>query len=626
MLHEAIKYEKIDHLVTRQYEAEQRMLAAFREGNYTLQNPYVEVNPYFIAPLTALIMFNTEEVVSPTITVKGKEEAGNITHTFKEAKEHILPILGLYPDFENTVEVILSNGEKIQIKLQTDQLKDMPHKATYMKTTSEYMKDQMMFVTPSGDSLAGGYDYAGDCRWHLVEPFIFDMKRAKNGNILIGSNRLMKMPYYTAGLCEMSLMGKLYTEYCIPGSYHHDQIEMEDGNLLILTQEKDAATSEDMCVLVDRKTGEIIKSWDYKKVLPQNVAKSGSWSEHDWFHNNAVWYDKRTHSLTLSGRHQDVVINIDYETGELNWILGDPEGWPKEMVDKYFFTPVGDGEFDWQYEQHACMMLPDGDIMLFDNGHWRAKKKENYILNKNNFSRGVRYRINTENMTIEQVWQFGKERTNHFYSSYISNVEYYRDGHYLVHSGGMGYYHGETCEELPVYMDLSDPENRLNSVTVEIMDDDIVFEMHLPSNYYRAEKMRFYHEGDNLLLGKGKVLGYLGKTEEFETEIPGVEETGELMPTYCDASIVEEEDRYIFKSKFKKGQLVMLQLEREEEVHKYYISTSAKPFLAMCVGTFRPKDDRSVTLNINKEGLEGEFDLRIIIEDKKYETGLKLDF
>ena len=39
--------------------------------------------------------------------------------------------------------------------------------------------------------------------------------------------------------------------------------------------------------------------------------------DYDWFHNNSVWYDKDTNSITLSGRHQDAVINIDYDTGEL---------------------------------------------------------------------------------------------------------------------------------------------------------------------------------------------------------------------------------------------------------------------------------------------------------------------
>ena len=283
-----IGYERIHHLVVRQYEREQEMLEELRKGNYTLENPYVVLNPYFVNPLTAMILFKTEKEEPVTVTVKGKEEAGNITHTFPAGTEQILPVLGLYPEFENTVEVSLPDGRSHQIKIQTDKVENMPYQADYIKTTSEYMDGNLMFVTPAGDSLAGGYDYRGDCRWHLVEPFIFDMKPAKNGHILIGSNRLLNMPYYTAGVCEMDLIGKIYTEYRIPGGYHHDQFEMEDGNLLILTQEKNGATGEDMCVLVDRNTGEILKSWDYKKVLPQDVAKSGSWSEHDWFHNNAV--------------------------------------------------------------------------------------------------------------------------------------------------------------------------------------------------------------------------------------------------------------------------------------------------------------------------------------------------
>ena len=32
--------------------------------------------------------------------------------------------------------------------------------------------------------------------------------------------------------------------------------------------------------------------------------KSENWIEYDWFHNNSVWYDKGTNSITLSGRHQ----------------------------------------------------------------------------------------------------------------------------------------------------------------------------------------------------------------------------------------------------------------------------------------------------------------------------------
>ena len=141
------------------------------------------------------------------------------------------------------------------------------------------------------------------------------------------------------------MIGKVYREYRIPGGYHHDEWEMENGDILILTQYLPRGTVEDACVLVDRKTGKILKEWDHQDVLPvYPVGGSGSQDAHDWFHNNAVWYDKKTNSLTFSGRHQDIIINRDFETGKLNWIIGDPTGWPEEMQ-KYFFKPVGDGEF-----------------------------------------------------------------------------------------------------------------------------------------------------------------------------------------------------------------------------------------------------------------------------------------
>ncbi|MGL6175226.1 MAG: aryl-sulfate sulfotransferase, partial [Cellulosilyticaceae bacterium] len=571
----AVEFKSVEHLITAQNNSEQEMLQAFQNGNYTVEKPYVKVNPYIICPLTALIIFDTEEEVEVTLTVKGKEEAGDISHTFPKAREHRLPVMGLYGGCENTVIITLSNGTVSEVKMITDPIKSNIAKCTYMNTTSEYMQGNMMFTTPAGEDYASGYDYNGDCRWYLTEPFIFDMKRLRNGNVLIGSNRFIGAPYYMVGICEMSLCGKIYKEFRIPGGYHHDQFEMEDGNLLILTQKAGAHTAEDMCVLVDRNTGEIIKEWDYKKVLPQDKAKSGSWSEHDWFHNNAVWYDKKTNSLSLSGRHQDAVINIDFETGDLNWVIGDPEGWPQEMVEKYFFTPVEGKEFEWQYEQHACVILPDGDVMMFDNGHWKSKNPANYKLAKDNYSRGVRYKIDTEKMTIEQVWQFGKERGAQFFSPYICNVEYYRDGHYLVHSGGIAYYESKPCESLGAFLDTTDPKTRLNSVTVEVEDDVVKFEMHVTGNFYRAEKLKFYHEGENLVLGKGQLLGTLSVNEEFLTEVPA-EETGILIPETHQAKFINEEDRIIFDAKFEKGQLVMLQLEAldGETVRRYFVPTT----------------------------------------------------
>ena len=77
-----------------------------------------------------------------------------------------------------------------------------------METTAEYLKDQLIFVTPSLAALATGFDCRGDIRWHLNIPVVFDLKRLKNGNLLIGTERVLQMPYYMSGVYEMTMAGR----------------------------------------------------------------------------------------------------------------------------------------------------------------------------------------------------------------------------------------------------------------------------------------------------------------------------------------------------------------------------------------------------------------------------------
>lgn len=619
----AIELKKIAHVIDDQDVAEKKMLQECKEGKFTLDAPYVKLNPYLIAPLTALVFFTTPEETEATVLVKGKEKAGDMSFTFPKAKEHYVPVYGLYAGYDNQVEITLGSGAKKSLTIKTEKAPDTVHMPSKIETTPEYMGSNVVFVSPTSPGSTAAYDYKGDVRWYGTLNFAFDLKRVKNGRILIGTQRLLMPPYHTTGIFEMGMIGKIYKEYRVPGGYHHDQFEMEDGNLLILTQDPPRGTVEDMCVLVDRNTGKIIKSWDYQKCLPQNVGGSGSQDDHDWFHNNSVWYDKKTNTLTLSGRHQDAVINIDYDTGKLNWVIGDPEGWPEDLVKKYFFKPVGDVKnFDWQYEQHSAVVLPDGDIMCFDNGHWRAKVKEKYVPAKDNFSRGVRYRVNTDKMEVEQVWQYGKERGAEFFSTYICNVEYYGEGHYMVHSGGTGIFKGETCNKPPVqFMGDDEKDLKMNSITVEIKDDKVVYEMQIPANYYRAEKLPLYCKEDVLAFGKGQLLGTLGVTEEFLT-IPDTKDGG-MVPEKYNLRVAQETDRLVMKGSFEKGQLAMLLLEGDK-THAYFVPTTKRPFLAMCVGTFLENDDRAVEFPVSFENISGKFKISLIVDDYKYDTGIEL--
>ena len=636
---ETINYEKLPHIIDRQYEAEQAFLAEFAAGDYTITNPLVKLNPYIYCPLVAVVLFRTPVATEVTATVLGKEAAGNISHTFPSEKEHILPIYGLYPGYDNQVVLETANGAKQTITITTEPAIEEAKAATSIKTTADYMGHNLMFLTTAMDSMPVGYDYKGDIRWYANVNFNFDLKRMPNGHLLMGTERLVGMPYYTTGLYEMVFSGKIFKEYRGPiGGYHHDQFAMEDGNILMLTYDASTPTVEDMCVLLDKNTGEILRKWDYKDVLPQYpTAGSGSQDEADWFHNNAVWYDKRTNTLTFSGRHQDAVINIDYELDEngkckLNWILGDPEMWPEDMQ-KYFFKPVGDlSKFDWQYEQHACVVLPDGDIMLFDNGHFRSKNPEKRILNAENFSRGVRYRIDTEKMEIEQVWQYGKERGTEFFSPYICNVEYYDEGHYLVHSGGIGYEDGKTCEGLAVQkcMTPGDHTYTFNSITCELVNDELVYELQVPANCYRAEKLPVYYANETIELGRGQLLGHLRETPVTKMKVKA-DEKAEVVPAQYQLKVVEEVDRVLVQGKFEENTMVQVLLTAADgTVRRYLVDTASKEFQAMCVGTFQKADSREIDTFINKTGLNGAYTVTLLVQEGEsdystYQTGVTIN-
>ena len=55
----SVEYKKIEHWIPLQKESEEKMLAEFESGNYTVENPLVKTNVYLINPLSAVVCFKT---------------------------------------------------------------------------------------------------------------------------------------------------------------------------------------------------------------------------------------------------------------------------------------------------------------------------------------------------------------------------------------------------------------------------------------------------------------------------------------------------------------------------------------------------------------------------------------
>ena len=606
-------------LVTKQNEIENTI----KTNGYTIDNPKVLLDPYDASPLTALILFETEEEVSPKITIEGKDKLTTIETEFAKNTKHYLPIYGLYADYNNKVDIsyTLSDGKKItkQVEIQTDKLPDDFVLPTSVKKDSSKLTNDLYFFTPSSKGYTCAYDVNGDVRWYLSNNAVWDNTRLKNGHMMVSTERLVNSPYYMTGLYEIDLLGHIYNEYSLKGGYHHDYFELPNGNLLVASDDfnNESGTVEDYIVELDRATGNIIKTWDLKDILNMEDGKSENWSSYDWFHNNSVWYDEATNSITLSGRHQDAVINIDYTSGKLNWIIGDPTNWSSEYQ-KYFFTPVGK-DFEWQWSQHAAMITPEGYVFIFDNGNNKSKDSSKYVDATNSYSRGVMYKIDTDKMTIEQVYEYGKERGSSFYSPYISDVDYLSKNHYIVHSGGIVYVDGKNSNQPAGFSS----NTTLKSDTVEVLNNKVIFEIVLPTNNYRVEKLSLYTENDyeNTL---GKRLGSLGETRVSKKDNKFIK-TVEIDDDYNKRNITltNEEDRLVISGKFKKEENVSFILRKGFTNNYYDQIISKKPYTALCVDIFTEEETNegiNITRYINKETLMGKYSIYIKINDKIYKT------
>lgn len=189
-----------------------------------------------------------------------------------------------------------------------------------------------------------------------------------------------------------------------------------------------------------------------KMLTPEQIAKleaehafgdiTGTGAGRNWAHVNSIDWDAEDDSIIVSSRHQSAVVKIGRDH-EVKWILSAPNGWSEKMRTKVL-TPVDkdgkplkcrlgqcEGGFDWTWTQHTGWKIDElskGDTLylsVFDNGDGRALRQPENPNEK--YSRAVIYKIDQKKHTVQQVWEYGKNRGHELYSAVTSSVEYQKD-------------------------------------------------------------------------------------------------------------------------------------------------------------------------------------------------------
>ncbi len=168
----------------------------------------------------------------------------------------------------------------------------------------------------------------------------------------------------------------------------------------------------------------------------------------NWAHVNSVDYDPSDDSIIISSRHQSAIIKIGRDK-QVKWIIGAPDGWNKPWSDK-ILTPVDSKgnklncengrcegtDFDWTWTQHTAFRIDkmsNKDVVYvtaFDNGDGRGLEQP--AMPSMKYSRAVVYKVDQKKGTVEQVWEYGKDRGHDWYSPVTSLTRYEADKNSLM--------------------------------------------------------------------------------------------------------------------------------------------------------------------------------------------------
>ena len=494
----------------------------------------IVVNPYKIAPLTAIIKNGGYELKDASVRIVPK--AGGQEIAYKALRTYAgIPVFGLYPDYNNKVEVsytYIFNGKETRVEkevytmyapavytpvngsmaqhhnmFETEVVKVDPEFKDRLYLINNFLstapkQGRVVWNNPTGGALEWNYypqnailDTKGEVRWYMhVEP-IYDPETIYRSGIMMGFHQNPDGAFtfgYGQRYAKYDLMGREIFNRRLPDGYadfSHALDPAQNGHLFLRVSNADyrrpdgkrVHTVRDVIAEVDQNgqvvddfrlydildpyRDNVIKAMDQGAVcLNIDASKSGhtlSAAElaamdqnnqfgdiagvgpgRNWAHVNSVDYDPSDDSIIISSRHQSAVVKIGRDK-QVKWILASPEGWRGELAKKVL-TPVDangnkikcegskcEGGFDWTWTQHTGWRIDSKSdknvfyLSVFDNGD--ARGMEQPPLPDMKYSRAVIYKIDQNKMTVQQIWEYGKERGFEWYSPITSLVEYQTD-------------------------------------------------------------------------------------------------------------------------------------------------------------------------------------------------------
>lgn len=449
------------------------------------------------APLAGTLSLTTD--ADSRVSVSVDDGTGAWMRNFYDfGTHHTVPLLGFKPGRTNLLNVTVydkyrnSASAADPLTVITAPLpSDFPHSVLYTNQPDKMEPGYTLFRIANKNTKHGYLtvvDNAGEVVWYSGVPSTADVRQLDNGDLFI--------PLVT-NFVEIDMLGNTINSWNVPTNLTinlHDGVPTPHGTILYLSDASQLETNfptsatdpyaprENSYVLYNKvveisaTNSALLNTWSPIDVLDPrrltyltfDINTPQGW---DIQHANALIEDPSDDTIIVSLRDQNAVVKFYRSSGELKWILGPPANWGPEFQ-QYLLTPVG-APFEWQYGQHAPILTPQGTLLVYDDGNYRASPFDPPLADQNNYSRAVEYDINEQTMEVSQVWDYGRTNAEPLYTDRVGNADRLpQTGNVLVTFGYVVYVNGLR----PSSMSPSASMVRIKEVTHDV-NPEVLFDL-----------------------------------------------------------------------------------------------------------------------------------------------------
>ena len=369
------------------------------------------------------------------------------------ATTHSETLLGFKPGRTNVIQVtVIGRQRNVETAPQLLTFVTAPLPANFphsvvLKSEPDQMEPGYTLFMVQNRTLHNNYitimDNSGEVVWYSPAPNVndADVKQMDDGDLFIVDS-------YNKRFLEINMLGETVETWYPPSGYPinlHDGVPTDHGTILYISDVsrtvsnfpssstvsnaplKTVKIDDNPIVEISMTNGALLNVWSPLDMLdPTHFSyltyASTSTYGVDNEHANAVIEDPTDDSLIVSLRTQNAVFKFARSTGQVKWILGPPANWGSDFQ-QLLLTPVGT-PFEWNYAQHAPMLTPQGTLLVYDDGNYRASPFDSSVPDQANYSRAVEFGINETNMEVSQVWDSPQSGADRLFTPIVGKVQW----------------------------------------------------------------------------------------------------------------------------------------------------------------------------------------------------------